>query len=66
MKRKLGKVYDKKGLDVFVDFKGISPEDLPEVSTALIIENDELLKKNVPHIILDVQEILSEGKVRAF
>lgn len=66
MKRKLGKVYDKKGQDVFVDFSGISPDDLPEVSTALIIKNEELLKKNIPYIVLDVQEILSDGKVRAF
>ena len=45
MKRKVGKVYDKKGQDVFVDFSGLSAEEIPEIATAIIIENDELLKK---------------------
>jgi hypothetical protein len=39
MKRKVGKVYDKKGQDIFVDFTGLSLEEIPDVSAALIIEN---------------------------
>jgi F-type H+/Na+-transporting ATPase subunit beta len=65
MKRKVGKVYDKKGQDVFVDFTGLSSEEMPDVSTALIIENDELFSKKINRIILDVQEVIDSVKVRA-
>ncbi len=66
MKRKVGKVYDKKGHDVFVEFKGLSSEEMPDVSTAIIIENDDLLAKDINRIILDIQEVMDDGKVRAF
>lgn len=66
MKRKVGKVIDKKGQDIFVEFKGIPQEDLPLVSSALVIESEELKKNNISRILLDVQAVSEDGKVKAF
>ena len=38
MKHKTGKIYDKKGNDIYIDFTGVPSEDIPLARTAIIVE----------------------------
>jgi F-type H+-transporting ATPase subunit beta len=65
MKHKKGIIYDKKGQDIFIEFKEIPEEEMPEIFTALIIENDEIKEAGISRITLSLEERIDGCKVKA-